>query len=610
VGSHRGDAIGRAGTVLIQIAQVVPDLATFAVDDGFAYRVPPGLEVEVGALVRIPLGGRRVRGFVVGLRSVDRQDAPARLKDVAARSGDLAVFDARMLETLRWAAIHYVGPLAVVLGRTAPPNLPRPIEGVTLPAVANADAPALSSVVSAAVAGLHTRPTMWIGPGPWADPIGDLLAPVLAAGRSAMVVLPTSFEAKEAADRLRERFGGRVVTAGSALSAKQATAAWGTAASRAGVVLVGTREIALWRVAELSLAVVVEEGRRAMKSPQTPALHVRDVLRRRATVERFSLVTAGPVPTTEMLAAGAAAVASPGRSWRLVEVVDRREDLDGGALITDRARRAIRTVADRGGRVFCLVHRRGYAPAFRCVACGEVRRCATCGAAVDRDGSCRRCRAAAGTCAHCGGSRFAPLGAGVGRVIDDLKRSVGDRVGTVEERRPVAVGTERDLVQVQPVDLAVLIDADGWLLAPNYRAEEDAIRIIARLASRVAPGSGRRAMLQTTQPEHRVVAAARRGDAMELLRVLLEERAALGFPPSGELIAIEVGNPPDDADHQLRETIGADAAVLGPAETGDGTRWLVQGRALHSVRVRLRRLVQQWRDADARVRVDADPVDL
>ena len=30
------------------MARVVPDLPTFAVDDGFAYEVPAGIEVEVG----------------------------------------------------------------------------------------------------------------------------------------------------------------------------------------------------------------------------------------------------------------------------------------------------------------------------------------------------------------------------------------------------------------------------------------------------------------------------------------------------------------------------------------------------------------------------------
>ena len=97
---------------------------------------------------------------------------------------------------------------------------------------------------------------------------------------------------------------------------------------------------------------------------------------------------------------------------------------------------------------------------------------------------------------------------------------------------------------------------------------------------------------------------------MELLQLLLEERTVAGFPPAGELIAIDVRDAPVDADDRLREIVGDAATVLGPGESNAGLRWLIQGRSLHTVRVLLRRQVQQWRDAGARVRVDADPVDL
>ncbi len=609
MGSHHRDAPPE-GIALIQLAQVVPDLPTFAVDDGFAYGIPSGLEVEVGAVVRIPLGGRRVRGFVTGIRSVTDDAVPPRLKDIAARSGTLPVFDARMLETLRWAAMHYVGPLATVLSRTTPPNVPRSGTLPDLRPIAGSFDPELPAVADAALGGRHLRPTAWVGPGPWASGLASVIGPVVGAGRSVMVVAPTAAEAHAMAETLAHHLPERVLEAGSAFDARQTTSTWARLATQPGLVVVGTREIALWNVTSLGLAVVIEEGRRAMKSPQTPALHVRDVLRRRAAVERFPLVTCGSVPTTEAMGAGASIQRIPGRSWRLVEVVDRRSDSDPNALVTDRVRRAVRSVAAHGGRVFVMVHRRDYAPAFRCVACGAVRRCVACGAAVARDGICRRCEQPAGGCSSCGGDRFAPLGAGVGRVVDDLRRSVGDGVGTAGGGHAVTVGTERDLVGLEQVDLAVLIDIDTWLLAPHYRAEEDALRVVGRLAGSVADGSGRRAMVQTSQPEHRVLEAARRGDAVPLLGVLLEERETAGFPPSGSLIAVDLQGVDDRADGELRSVVGEDAAVLGPGESRGGRRWLIQGASLHDVRIRLRGQVQRWRDVGARVRVDADPVDL
>ncbi len=53
------------------IAQVVPAVPTFSVDDGFSYAIPDDMALSVGSIVRVPLGGRRVRGYVTGVRSGD-----------------------------------------------------------------------------------------------------------------------------------------------------------------------------------------------------------------------------------------------------------------------------------------------------------------------------------------------------------------------------------------------------------------------------------------------------------------------------------------------------------------------------------------------------------
>ena len=318
----------------------------------------------------------------------------------------------------------------------------------------------------------------------------------------------------------------------------------------------------------------------------------------------------GPAPTLEVIAAGAQIHEPASRAWRVVEVVDRNEQADRGTLVTDRVRAALRRVVADEGRAFVLVPRRGYAAAFRCAECGLVRRCDSCGAAIDRRPECRRCGSAAGPCSGCGKGRFVPLGAGIGRVVDDLARSVGDAVGTATESRAVTVGTERDLPGRRGIDLGVIIDAEAWLLAPNYRAEEDALRTFARLAGTVGQGSGRRMMVQTALADHRILEALRRGHPTVVLRRLAAERDEAGFPPSGELIAIDVTSEDVNVSDDLAVAAGDDAGVLGPAPSGEAQRWLIQGRDLHRVRVRLRPAVQRWRDGGARVRIDADPIDL
>jgi len=583
----------------------VPDLPAFAVDDGFAYAAPSGLDLEVGAVVRVPLGGRTVRGWVVAVDEPERGG----LREVLGRSGDLPVFSPALLEVLRWAALHYVAPLSTLITKAAPPNLPRRA-ALELPPPAEEMPPSpLPEVSAAAASGGRVGARYLLGRGPWGRAIAGLCGPVLASGRSALVVAPSLIEVAELGTELGDHFGGRVLLASSSQPAAQVTRTWVRASSSPGWLLVGTREIGFWPVAGLSLACVVDEGRRGMKDKATPTTHARDVLWRRAMLERFSLVLAGAVPTGEALHRAPVVVSSPGRPWGLVEIVDRTEEPPGGGVLTERVRRALGGVLQRRGRAFVFTDRR--APAMRCVGCRALRVCPECGARPDGGAACARCGAQLGRCSSCGGGRFEPLGAPVGRVAAEAARFLGARlVGEAGSGRPVTVGTERDLLGLEPVDLAVVTDADGLLRAPHYRAVEDGFRLLARVASATGIGSGRRTMVQTSDPGHRAFAALRRAEPLSLMEGEVERRGADGLPPAGELLVLEVGNPPAGADSALREAMAAGIFVHGPAEQRGHSRWLVQARDLRTARIGLRRLVSEWRDGGASVRVDADPIDL
>lgn len=586
------------------IAQVVPDIPTFAVDDGFSYAIPNEMDIQIGSLVRVPLGGRTVRGYVVGVRS----GPAAELKPISRITGSLPIFHPELLTTLRWLAVHYVAPLPVLLAKAGPPNLPGAPSRPQWPDVTAREPSPLRRVSAVAAAGGHERPHYLLGRGPWALPVESLLAPVLGAGRSALVVMPTVAEAEAMAESLREPFGDRVLTAYSALEPRVVTRIWSRAARWPGHVVVGTRELALWPVAGLGLSVVVEEGRRAMKDRQTPTLHVRESLRRRAAVERHGLVFFGHVPTTEVVASGMPVDRLGGtRVWPLVEVIDRTEEPPGAGLIASRTRRAIGATVDRNGRIFVFSHRRGYAPAFRCTSCRLVRRCDSCHARAGRAAECERCGAALGRCSECGQAQFEPLGAGADRIAELLGRTYD--TGPVGSAAPVWVGTERDLPAVGGVDLAVVVDADGLIHAPHYRAGEDALRIMARVAATVAGGRGRRAIVQTGMPADPVIEALRHGDPLKYLEAELERRSLTRLPPAGEVIVVEL-SAPGAANRDLLELTDGRAELFGPAPHGDRFRWLIQGADLTQVRVGLRRLVQGWREAEIRVRVDVDPLDL
>jgi len=546
--------------------------------------------------VRVKVSGRRLKGFVTAVFEADEK---RRLLKIEGVSGDIPSFDEKMLSTLRWAALHYVTPLSVLLKRTIPPNVPkRPTLSPPESSAGGVLPPAISEKI------YH------IGSPPYGASIAGVIDNVAVSGSNVAVIAPSAIEIREIADHLTTIYGDRVVCATSSMSASDVTDSWTRMAVGDGTILVGTRETMFWPFGNVGLVIIVEDGRRVMRSPGTPTLNVRDVISRRSTVEGFPLEFFGPVPTLEALAMGASTIAPNQRQWPMVEVVDRGEEPPGAAVLTERVKSAIRGAVASQSSVFVLVGSRGYAPAFRCVACGEIRRCNNCSSAASRDDTCRRCGASLGGCTNCGAGRFQALGAGIGRIIDDLSGVVGsDAVGRPEDDRLVTVGTERDLIGVHDMGLSVAVDIDGFTMAPHYRAAEDGLRLLVRLAQTVKKGSGSRCVVQTADPNQPVIAALVHGRSQDFLLTELALRRRFGFPPVGSLIAIETDDIHDAGD-LLVEAIAPHATVLGPAKVGERMRWLIQDRDLGAARLALRPVVSTLRSMGAKVRVDVDPIDL
>lgn len=587
---------------------MIPAVPTFSVDGGFWYSLPEShrSRVGLGTIVRVPLGGRRVRGYVVEVAS-----RPATgLKAIAGVSGELAVFGPKLRDALVWAAHHYVAPISVLLEKAAPPNLPSAVTSTPPPAPATRGASRLDELVGSSVAG-RRRPvtallTSW-GDMSWLES----LAPLVAAGKSAMVVVATSAEVELVAAGARRALGPEaLLEATGEMDDAELTEVWARAASLAGRVLVGTPRVAAWPVADLALSLVLEEGRRSMKDRQTPTLSVRRLLMTRGRLEGFGQVYVGPTPSLDLLAAGPDVIRTRPRAWPLVEVVDRTEEPPGSGLVSQRVRTAITATIRQNGLVFVFTHRRGYAPAYRCARCRELRRCRVCGSRPEPGAACLRCGAPSEPCLVCGGEQFEPLGAGVGRVRAELDGLFGGQVGEVGSGSPITVGTERDLAGLPGVDLAVAVDVDGLALGSHFRAAEEALRVLARLAGHVRRGSGHRLMLQTSLADQPLIGALRRGDPIEFLDVEMGVRQEMGYPPATEMMVVEIRGEEVKVDADLRSIAGDGVSVMGPAVTATSHRWLIQGTGLGGYKLGLRPLVQRWRDTGSTVRIDVDPLDL
>ena len=296
-------------------------------------------------------------------------------------------------------------------------------------------------------------------------------------------------------------------------------------------------------------------------------------------------------------------IAAERDGWPIVTVVDRTDEEPWKrSLLTSPLITALR---DHDARVVCVHNSPGRARLMACRSCRNLLACERCAASVQQldDASlhCRRC----GTerppvCQHCGSSALANVRPGVSRLREELEaaanRPVAAITGESDEALPdvdVFVGTEAVLHRVRDANVVVFMDIDAELLAPRYRAAEQAFALLVRAARVLGPRrDGGRLLLQTFSPHHEVIEAALHADPGRLAKAEAARRRDLSLPPFGALALVSGAGSADFVT----------ATGLAAAADGDGfllraDDWHVLGDALAAAP----------RPKGARLRIEVDP---
>jgi primosomal protein N' (replication factor Y) len=536
-----------------RICRVAPDVT--AVERVFDYLVPDTLAslIRVGTIVRIPLHGRRVRGWVVA--DDVTADTHERLLEVLAVPSDGP--PAAVVDLTGWIAWRWAGPRIAVLRSASAPNRAAPT-----PSADRADAGVTphTTTTSTSEARIVRRP-----------PLADrraLVASMCAADGSTVIAVADGSRARSLAQYLR-RAGREVALLHSDESDASRTAAW-RRAGRGDCVVVGGRSAALAPVPDLAGAIVVDDADEALQEERSPTWHARDVLYERARRADAPWSVVSPAPTVEALSVPHATLDVPApdvetRGWPRCLVVDRRQEPPGAGLLTDSLVAALR---DADGLAVCVLNRRGR---FRVLACDA------CHALLRWDRSAARPM----LCDECGATRLRVLRAGVTRVREELaalfpRMSVVD-VDTATEtvgEAQIVIGTEAvlhrpELRRRRPA-LVAFVDLDQELLAPRYRAAAQAHWLTTRGAQLLAgrPREQTRLIVQTRQPDHEVVVALLKGQPGLVADVETARRRVLEFPPFGAVAEISGDDPAVRAatDELRRFDVAGAVRVLGPTD--------------------------------------------
>jgi len=579
-------------TVTVRVARVVPDVT--GLDKEFDYLIPAGLDsaVEVGTIVRVELHGRRIGGWVRSISLIISgatvEGRPAdQLKPIAKVSGrgpTAEIFELAEWASVRWAA-RRIRPFLVTAG---PDRSVRTLPLDRRTAMAPAPQSPATRDLLASGGGVLRLP-----------PRSDVMPSVLsvAALGPVLVVVPEHSTASLLATRLRR----------AGLSVASMPGEWAAAAGGVDVVI-GTRSAAWAPCPGMAAALVVDEHDEALQEERSPTWHARDVVTERCRRSGVPYVLVSPAPTLVAIEqyAGAVGVVHPPPAreragWPKVTVVDRSdEDPWKRSLVTSAL---IEKIRDPDLTVVCVSNITGRARVLACRSCRSLIRCEQCDAAVGLDDdsrlACRRCGVVRPpVCQACGASRFANLRPGVTRLREEIEAAAARPVvavtGSDDDLPPSAgiyIGTEAVLHRVRSADVVAFLEFDSEMLAPRFRAAEQALALIVR-AGRIAP----EVLVQTFTPDHDVLVAARSGDPARILPGERTRRELLGLPPFGAL-AVVSGSGSDVIAEQLVAAgveVGGDGIDRFLVRAAD---WTTLGLALNAVE----------RPVGSRLRIEVDP---
>jgi primosomal protein N' (replication factor Y) (superfamily II helicase) len=424
-------------------------------------------------------------------------------------------------------------------------------------------------------------------------------AEALQRGRGAIVLVPEIALTPQTVARFQARFGDTVALLHSALSDGERYDEWRRLRAGEARIAVGPRSAVFAPVADLGLVVIDEEHDASYKHEGDPRYDARHVAAERVRRAGAALVCGSATPRPESWRALTRLPLSArvdARPLPPVRVLDMRGARDPLHPLT---RRAL-TAAEKS---IVLLNRRGWSNFLTCRSCGKAWECPQCEVALvlhRAEGAiaCHHCghrERVPARCDACGSLAVARHGAGTERIEADLRAALDVPVfrldadtAATKDAAPellarfhaaptgVLLGTQmvakgHDFLDVT---LAVVLDADGTLRFPDFRAEERTFALIAQLAGRAGRGPrGGRVLVQTSAPDAPAIAAAARHDAAGFLAGELERRRALRYPPFADLIRIvcsaEDPEPAGTAAARVAEAIaagtGARTEVLGPA---------------------------------------------
>ena len=497
----------------------------------------------------------------------------------------------------------------------------------------------------------------------------------VAKGFSALVLVPEIALISQTERRFRARFGENIAILHSGLSAGQRYDQWMQICQKRVKIVIGARSAIFAPLSNIGVIIVDEEHDGSYKQDSSIHYNARDL----------AVVRAKQVGAVALLGSATPSIQSlynvekkkffqvslknrvnkhPLPKTTVVDLGRHKDDRGIRRYITPLLYDAMKETLNSGEQVLLFLNRRGFASFPVCASCGEPMRCKNCDISLTfhkkaNAFKCHFCgysRASVSDCASCGGPHIKLLGVGTEKIADAAKKLFPDaavarldrdttvRKGALikilkdlrKNRVDILVGTQMVAKghDFPNITLVGVICADLSLNFPDFRAGEQTFQLLAQVSGRAGRGHvPGRVIMQTYNPEHFSITAARDQDTARYYQQEIDFRKALHYPPFSRMAQVKISGRDKKKTREQAEAIGGTCRrlhqkdrkflksieILGPAEAplpkiAKHYRWqiLLKGRSADPLHRFLHHLIFDnpalMQGREVKVVVDVDPI--
>jgi primosomal protein N' (replication factor Y) len=532
-----------------------------------------------GARILVPFGKRELLGIITEVTdhstiSADKLKPALQILDVEP------LFSNSMLQLFLWSSKYYQYPLGMLFDAVLPAWL-RKQKTLELPFSATCDteqvAPLLlnsfqENAVTAVIKSVDKFQAFLLdgvtGSGK-TEVYMQLITHMVTSNKQTLILVPEINLTPQTLQRFQERFQVPIAVLHSQISEKNRASAWIHAQQGNALIVLGTRLAAFTPLKNPGLFIIDEEHDLAFKQQDHFRYSARDLLLKRAQLERCPIILGTATPSLEswhnVIAKKFHYLQLPERAGTAqkptVEILDiRHKQLDEG--ISNELLSQIKQQLDNNQQVLLFLNRRGYAPVLMCCKCGWHITCKRCDSnmILHHDTQilrCHHCEAQnviPNACTQCGDINITAVGLGTQRLELCLSRhfpnakivrvdkdSVHNKKQLKTVLDSVHDGSTNILIGTQMLSkghhfpnlgLVAIVDIDAALFSADFRATERIGQLITQVAGRTGRGDKLgKVVLQTTHPDNKMLQTLIYQGYHQFLELLIQERKLTGLPP-------------------------------------------------------------------------------